>query len=542
MAYTAAVVEEHHPGQQCHTSYYRTQPATYWIIEGAQELYPLESQFREKSFLESFDGAILAYLHGGPTAMKSDQHDKPSDCLLRISSFSPGTDSTQVPSAARVSTYFLLLGREVGHYDALLDLPHLDEILDGSTQTMEAADKATPSVEHENLDNFQEFRMAKFTTYATMLLSHIEWLGRGVEMKSYYAERRSNSPESLAVQVSTVGTGLASKPAISKVKVVISLIRRSQQRSIILRYYSWLETMRRQRTPAGLYAPSGPERPSPTVPKQSPTGVLEVSTSLFSESLDPIFERALLEAKILDLHALIEEQSRVAKYEEQKLHSLQEELETHQLKLGSAQPPAHLNIRNVFDDQASPDSPAERDLGSPGATTLVECGPDNAPQFPGRDSLSEKPLLDMTDVHLYHRNEDKDTISVVDPMPDIVYQASNKESPEVKKRKRLSTQITAKKARTGDKVQGNDACHDHAAHGENQPSICPSRQQESNTDHVAVRQVQVDDGDNPTKTSRPTSWPPRRLFRRSAGVSVKKLTDVFERLRLPQDKHSAPMK
>lgn len=54
--------------------------------------------------------------------------------------------------------------------------------------------------------------MPGFSSNATMLLSDIEFLGKGVEMKSYRAERQSISVDSLVVQVSTVNTSLVPRP------------------------------------------------------------------------------------------------------------------------------------------------------------------------------------------------------------------------------------------------------------------------------------------------------------------------------------------
>ncbi|KAL8699555.1 MAG: hypothetical protein Q9201_005938 [Fulgogasparrea decipioides] len=370
-----------------------------------------------------------------------------------------------------------------------------------------------------------DFTMATFATDTSKILSHIQYLGRGVDLKSYNAERQSRFLDSLMVRVSTVSTGLASKSRIKELSFYAILARKQCVDSA---HQDLTSTYPRQvlpfPSPAGQCTPLAPESASPTVPKQSSTGLPEVSTGLFFDSPGPTDERALVqqtEAEILDLDVLIEKQSRVVTYEEQKLHNLEGQRYFKQLMLGHPQTPAHLKICNVFDDQASQKSPAERDLG--------------------QDSLSENPLLDVTGVRLYHRDEDKYPLSMIDPMLGIVDQVSERRSLEVKKRKRFSTHVIAKKARTGDNAGGNDACHDHAPH-ENQATIYPTREQESNTNPAAVRQVQVDDGNTPTKTTRPTSWPRSRLFRRSAGVSVKKLTEVFEKLRLPQDKHSLPTK
>ncbi|KAI4255178.1 MAG: hypothetical protein L6R42_006863, partial [Xanthoria sp. 1 TBL-2021] len=56
------------------------------------------------------------------------------------------------------------------------------------------------------------------------------------------------------------------------------------------------------------------------------------------------------------------------------------------------------------------------------------------------------------------------------------------------------------------------------------------------TESIGNQATYLADADKPSTTTRPTSWPRSRLFRRSAGLSVKKITEVFEKLRLQHDK------
>lgn len=235
------------------------------------------------------------------------------------------------------------------------------------------------------------------------------------------------------------------------------------------------------------------------------------------------------------MQALIEES-------EQRVRTLQEHVFLLQLTLGPAQAPAHMKAHNIFDSQVPPDSNTEVAFGSPGAITLVDPGLNSLPQSPKPEPLLEVPFINSSRAPVSYNHKDADDMFMSDSIPGEMHQGRDQTVTAVRKRKRFSESVVSKKARTGDKAQSNklgDECTPHT----HESISSRTRRQESRFDRTVIGgQVQDDDGNGPTPTSRPTSWPRTRLFRRSAGLSVKKLTDVFERLKMQHDKHLPAIK
>ncbi|KAL8955136.1 MAG: hypothetical protein Q9193_006891 [Seirophora villosa] len=164
---------------------------------------------------------------------------------------------------------------------------------------------------------------------------------------------------------------------------------------------------------------------------------------------------------------------------------------------------------------------------NPGAMMLVDSGLEAAiPSAVKEEATDEFPMPNLAS----HLMDEVDS-----PMHDSLANYPGGEIDqtlvEIKKRKRFSGHLISKKVRVHNQAQLSPdmstlpLCKiDHTDH-----KPC-----DSGFDGRNVSQPPVDDGSEPRTTSRPTSWPCARLFRRSAGVSVKKLTDAFEKLRTNQ--------
>ncbi|KAL8659590.1 MAG: hypothetical protein Q9202_007057 [Teloschistes flavicans] len=216
------------------------------------------------------------------------------------------------------------------------------------------------------------------------------------------------------------------------------------------------------------------------------------------------------------------------KEEEQCLKALDEEIFCLEVILNDVEPPAHLNITNIFDDVHSLESVDEKGSGSPGGKTLVEGGP----ATPARAATSNSPttprrLLDLK----YEKSDDI-------PMTDLILETNPQEkdlsSTAPQKRKRFSRPCGAKKARFN-----NFTYNDLSTNPDDLlvPSTQVQKAWSERVDHALNNPPHPDNDNAPSRTSRPISWPRNRLFRRSAGVSVKTLTEAFEKMGLRRDQH-----
>ena len=224
---------------------------------------------------------------------------------------------------------------------------------------------------------------------------------------------------------------------------------------------------------------------------------------------------------LLHLKALLKEK----KYEVRKL---EEEIYMREIVLGTADVPGH----NLFDEVLPISYASGEDSGSPGAATLVEADPDLETQLPVSEGYMKPSLSDSLDTSKPKPDNDDDNYVFMD-VP-IAYQPDEKDPPtfpDLKKRKRFSKTSASKKVRIEVKSPRSNK------------SLLNLHFPTANTgsyndriDGIPDSAGQIDDGTKPSPTTRPISWPRSRLFRRSAGVSVRKLTEVFEKICLPQDK------
>ncbi|KAL8858744.1 MAG: hypothetical protein Q9178_004661 [Gyalolechia marmorata] len=270
--------------------------------------------------------------------------------------------------------------------------------------------------------------------------------------------------------------------------------------------------------------------------------------------LDPVNESPQerdTQARLLDLNAsperernLLGEQEPKGRGLEQKVQSLEQrvqslEEEVQRLKeekfmlqilLEQAEPPAH--IKNIFDEVQCDQVEKQDKSGSPEAMTLVESEPDPAPEPQVLAATPKQPISDMLDMPLVHEHPDPEKIRMEDTMSERGIKADGSTVTGDKKRKRFSFFSATKKARTST----------HAPY-DNMPDVLdPStnridaRRPIDNSDSQKNSLVHVADGDKPTISTRPTSWPRSRLFRRSAGIPVKKITEAFDKMRLQHEK------
>ncbi|KAI4201551.1 MAG: hypothetical protein LQ350_003166 [Teloschistes chrysophthalmus] len=257
------------------------------------------------------------------------------------------------------------------------------------------------------------------------------------------------------------------------------------------------------------------------------------NTKTFDDRLNqyPISDPAVVQEHY---EAILDLRSRI-KREEQNLHALQEELSIRKFIVGSAEPPAHMKIQNLFDDQSLSDPSVEHYPGSPGGKTLAESRLAMLPQAGTSHSSTAPTMFNVSQEHLVPKNDKPDDVPTMDMMLETNPQQQHLSSPAMRKRKRCSRLSVTKKARTN----GNSTTSDLPAESDNLlvPSIQVERVSNERVDHVPSNPPHLDDGDTPSRTSRPVSWPRNRLFRRSAGVSIMELTEIFKEMRVQHDKH-----
>ncbi|KAI4176165.1 MAG: hypothetical protein LQ343_001209 [Gyalolechia ehrenbergii] len=236
---------------------------------------------------------------------------------------------------------------------------------------------------------------------------------------------------------------------------------------------------------------------------------------------DPIQEqewRRQTEADILDLQNQLKERKK-------SILDLEEKIYDRQVLLGITA----AKRSNLFDEILPTTQAVEERIDSPGAMTLVEAEPDAVYE----SSLSgqpSKPMPDSLQASLGKDESDIEDIMMGDWVTLPPSQSPHQQSDEVLKRKRFSRHSTSKKVRMDSEAPGNtDSSTVHTTTGH-------STRLRFRHDNVATGHIWLDDDTKPPTTARPISWPRNHLFRRSAGISVRKLTEVFEKICLQQEK------
>lgn len=279
----------------------------------------------------------------------------------------------------------------------------------------------------------------------------------------------------------------------------------------------------------GLISPLRPANHVPT-----PPGPEDIQSFVWHSAPDPDVDRGFMQLTkelILDLRLQRDKDLRIMKEKEQHVRDLDEKIAYAKVILGSGK----ASSQNTFDDHSPPifDNTADQ-FGSPGAMTLVDFGPEEAighevvTALPIEAEVLDVPSTPDADSEL----EDAEDVPMHELITDPLHYDIDQVFIEIRKRKRSSKHASSKKVRIHNKAQVGSTI-----------SPPPSRVRQQNADAPCdfhsnggnTEQDEVDDGSKPPVTTRPTSWPRSRLFRRSAGVSVKKLTDAFEKLRWKQN-------
>lgn len=235
---------------------------------------------------------------------------------------------------------------------------------------------------------------------------------------------------------------------------------------------------------------------------------------------DPSVEHTLreqTEAKLTDLRSQLKET-------EQNACDIKEQIQFLETILGPGKALIH-DICGTYAPPASCDVADQFD--SPGAITLVDSGLEESIPSPFKKEVLDifpTPILDF-------QSRDAEDILLQDITTEQLDRGIHQTFAEIKKRKRSSRHVTSKKVCIEDKVQSEAMASLHSSGGHQIKHIKPRDVQFHGK---SINRDQTDDGSQPPVTGRPTSWPRTRLFRRSAGVSVKKLTDAFEILGLKQ--------
>ncbi|KAL8807149.1 MAG: hypothetical protein Q9182_000831 [Xanthomendoza sp. 2 TL-2023] len=303
------------------------------------------------------------------------------------------------------------------------------------------------------------FPLVNLATDRQSLLRHLEFHGEGIDLKAFREARQITSTNVAVIQVSTVNGDRALNSTSKVVEATFS--------NIIAQW------------------------PYSTSPQDAGSFQMSFENDLFAV-VDEETLRQQTQARILKLKRSLEQGRASLKAQEQKVQSLEEELDM------------ELKFRNLLGEiLTNPDETVD-DIESHGVTPVVEPMPDAIfePEPTEDQRFGTLDALVNDDPPEFDNN-----VSTADP-PTIT---------SIKKRKRFSILGAAKKAR-----------HDHSPLPPQPATHGPTANSNNTINHPPDPDP---DPDTPTPTTRPASWPRTLRFRRSAGVSVKKLTDVFEKLR-----------
>lgn len=246
-------------------------------------------------------------------------------------------------------------------------------------------------------------------------------------------------------------------------------------------------------------------------------------------SLDSTTEMASQEETRKLIYKLKDRIAQAEEAHKTQIRKLEEDVYMAQLCLGDTTPPAppkHLLQENIFDSN-------EPNSNSPGAITLVETCEDS------RQELLVKSVLPETGSPFtgHQSTDEKNFLSDVDmTLEDHIISAHNFEASYSKPRENLRKRKSCLKSGTCKKTRMDTT----SARPKPQCQAETFKQSilDGTNDSKSLLQAVVDT--EPGFTLRPKSWPRTRRFRKSAGVSVKKLTDMFERLRVPTSSCAVP--
>ncbi|KAI4212862.1 MAG: hypothetical protein LQ349_009317, partial [Xanthoria aureola] len=249
------------------------------------------------------------------------------------------------------------------------------------------------------------FTMCNLASDHSLLTSQLEFLGRGMDTRSFDKERQDGLANTAVINISTVNEDGA--PALTALNV------------------------------QSHAASNGPAD-------------LESSILGFGEeSPDPDLEHALrlqTQERILQRQAYLEQTKRLVEEYQQKVRQIEGEIYQDELLLGPAQPPAHLEGKNFFDECQLGENPNSR---SPGDRTLVEPEPESILENqPPVASPFTRPISGLADSAPGNGNSNPVDIMMKDLMPEQNIRSDTPTCSGDRKRKRFSFLPAAKKART----------------------------------------------------------------------------------------------
>ncbi|KAL8910642.1 MAG: hypothetical protein Q9171_004097 [Xanthocarpia ochracea] len=489
--------------------------------------------------IRSFDESIHAFLSSQPVATSGNLSERPSTCLLEISWHA--VDSPISLGMHKSSCYVDVKGLFERH-NPPSPYPQLGPILD---EPKEATANVDRTIEERAVDNLQVFTIRNFASKPRELISQLEFLGKGIETKSFNTARHIAPMKVAVINVSTIHAEqpfesstffdiLAQKPYADKSS------QSPRGYNAFRQLTSPLSPRQPPRTDSSVNSseiaiPSAEAEPFDIF---SADGILDPEPFDFFSAdgiLDPVNESPQerdTQARLLDLNASLERERNLLGEQEQKVRSLEEEIFLVQISLGQAEPPAHMGSKNIFDEMQCDQVEKQDESGSPGAMTLVEPESDPILEPQVLAAASKQPMSNMLDMPLVHDYPDSEKTRMEDTMSERGIKTDGSSVTGDKKRKRFSFFSATKKARIS-----NHAPYENMPDGldpstnrvDARRPLDPSDSQKHSVVHFA-------DADKPTISTRPTSWPRSRLFRRSAGIPVKKITEAFEKMRLQHEK------
>ncbi|KAL9037372.1 MAG: hypothetical protein Q9180_003753, partial [Flavoplaca navasiana] len=382
-----------------------------------------------------------------------------------------------------------------------------------------------------------------------LLIPHLEYLSKGIDTKTFNAARQTSSPRTTVIDVSTVDTNRALVSDMMTSTVTFHDLMSQEPRLNPSSSFQIEKDDGAYRLFPQVASPlsSGPPLP-PRVPLKSPCISIQsadLTRSIFEpdeESPGLINERALrqeTQARILQKQTYLEQEKQLLAEEQRQLEKRQKairqievDIYDEQILLGPAERPAHLNATNFFDEISEEAVGETLESSRPGDMELVEAesaGNQECQSLAITSSTHHVPGTPETGLECDRYQ------SVVLSMGGLVTEQEIKSDTLAytsnSKRKRFSFLPTAKRTRA-------DV---HALYRYQQTNANPSMVHfDTDRANEAVRRRtssnQLAGADDAPTTSRPIPWLRSRLFRRSAGVSVRKITEVFEKLRLQRDK------
>lgn len=352
------------------------------------------------------------------------------------------------------------------------------------------------------------------------LASYLEFIGKGIDMNMFDTEHRKEMTTMPTMHLSTISTNHPSP--LNNEMTFYDVITLAQSCNFPFQERKSHSILNEGPQATSLTASELPAFSQMTTEDWATPFASEGLEDFLNGSPDAIQEQELKRQAEEALSWLIVKRDKA----KQQIRDLEEDIDTLQTILGITGPRKH----TIF-DEVLPTADAADDNVSPGAVTLVEAEPEVVYESAMPEKRSETTL-----VNDLQPSQDKDTSDMQDIMmnesvmapPDGRHHRRDK----CRKRKHHSTYTTSKKARMLKDAQGCRDVPTNEAHTTTRHHIKPELHQYD----IKSKPIGSDDDTKPPKTSRPISWPRLRLFRRSAGVSVRTLTDVFEKISLKQDK------